>query len=189
MHGRIHRFAPQDPQAHAHARPIHLLHQTTSEHDDPTRLPPLPSYLHTVYSCQRPAAPNPPNEKFIELLKKIRHHRKLIFDEIGVRAYSSSIASIAAYPYILTSSYEVTRLPGCDDKIAHLFQEWTETGRLKAVDDIEVDPKHKILDHFYNIWGCAEKTANEFYNKGYVDIDDVVQHEWKDLNRSQSTLR
>lgn len=184
-HERTNPFALQRSHIRPEARPVHLLHQTTSEHDDPTRLPELPDYLHTVYSCQRPAPSNPPNGEFMDLLKKIRHHRKLTFDEIGVRAYSSAIASIAAYPYLLTSAYEITRLPGCDDKIARLFQEWTETGRIQAVEEIEIDAKHKILDYFWNIWGCAEKTANEFYNKGYIDLDDVVAHEWKQLNRSQ----
>lgn len=76
-----------------------LLHQTTSEHD--TTLPVIPEFLRTTYSCQRPTYMNPPNEAFVNILAEIRTIRRLREDEVGVRAYSTSIASIAAYPYVL----------------------------------------------------------------------------------------
>lgn len=89
---------------HDHAiKPPPMLHRTTTEHDIDLRLPPIPDYLHTTYSCQRPTPVNSPNEAFIRELKKIRKTRTLIGDKIGVRAYSSSIATIAAYPYTLST--------------------------------------------------------------------------------------
>jgi hypothetical protein len=84
--------------SHPVVRPS-LLRQTTSEHEIDTRLPPIPDYLHTTYSCQRPTPVHPPNEAFIEELTKIKTARILSGDKIGVRAYSSAIATIAAYPY------------------------------------------------------------------------------------------
>jgi DNA polymerase IV len=76
-----------------------LLHQTTSEHD--IVLPMMPGFLTTVYSCERPTYMNPPNEAFVKLLIEIRTIRQLREDDVGVRAYSTSIASVAAYPYLL----------------------------------------------------------------------------------------
>lgn len=76
-----------------------LVRQTTSEHEIDTQLPPIPDYLHTTYSCQRPTPVNPPNESFIKELEKIKTARTLMGDRVGVRAYSSAIATIAAYPY------------------------------------------------------------------------------------------
>jgi DNA polymerase IV len=76
-----------------------LLHQTTSEHD--ITLPVMPEFLRTTYSCQRPTYMNPPNEAFVNILTEIRTIRQLREDEVGVRAYSTSIASVAAYPYAL----------------------------------------------------------------------------------------
>jgi len=86
------------------SKPPALVKETTSEHDEATRLPPIPDYLHTTYSCQRPTPVHPPNEPFIEELKKIRTTRVLTDDKIGVRAYSTSIASLAAYPYTLSTA-------------------------------------------------------------------------------------
>lgn len=112
-----------------------LLHQTTSEHDvhasQPSDLPPLPEWAvrRSTYSCERATPANPPNAAFIAQLKIIRLARTLTGDEIGVRAYSTSIASIAAYPHSITSPREILRLPGCDHKIAALWSEWAAKNR------------------------------------------------------------
>ena len=81
-----------------------LVHQTTSEDAVTTTLRPIPPYLHTTYSCQRPTPINPPNARFIDQLVKIRTTRLLNDDRVGVRAYSTSIATLSAYPYVLQTA-------------------------------------------------------------------------------------
>lgn len=93
----------QHPRTAVSTKRPPLLLETTTEHDIDQDLPPIPSYLHTTYSCERPTPFNPPNDPFIEELKKIRTTRLLTGDKVGVRAYSSCIASLAAYPYLLQS--------------------------------------------------------------------------------------
>ncbi|KAK4448194.1 hypothetical protein QBC34DRAFT_449589 [Podospora aff. communis PSN243] len=170
--------------SHRPAKPP-LLRQSTTEHDVEVLLPPIPEYLHTTYSCQRPTPIHPPNELFIEQLMKIRTARTLTGDKIGVRAYSSAIATLSAYPYTLSSGQEVARLPGCGAKIALLFQEFKETGSLKEAREDESDPKLAVLKLFYEIWGVAETTARDFYNKGWRDMDDIIEYGWDGLTRVQ----
>lgn len=93
-----HEIPPKAPK-----RPS-LLKETTSEHDVLQNLPPVPDYLHTIYSCQRPTPYNSPNAPFIAQLKEIRTLRALSNDEVGVRAYSTSIATLSAYPYKLSTA-------------------------------------------------------------------------------------
>ncbi|KAK4127897.1 Nucleotidyltransferase [Parathielavia appendiculata] len=162
-----------------------LLRQTTSEHEIDTQLPPIPDYLHTTYSCQRPTPVHPPNEAFIKELTKIKTARTLVGDHIGVRAYSSAIATIAAYPYSIQTAQEVARLPGCGNKIALLFQEFKDTGQIREAREDESDPKLAVLMLFYNIWGVGETTARDFYNRGWRDLDDIVEYGWDTLNRVQ----
>lgn len=172
-------------------RPTHLLHQTTSEHDEgvSSELPEMPSWVkeQKVYACERSTPPNSPNKEFIDQLEKIKLARLLTADEIGVRAYSTSIAALAAYPYPLSNTREVLALPGCDAKIAHLFHEWkTNDGWLQAVIDIENDQDLTTLHLFYEIWGVGAKTAREFYyDKGWRELDDIVEHGWNTLTRVQ----
>ena len=183
------------PAANSRGRPSpkapSLLRQSTTEHDhDLARdLPEMPDWVKRGlrYSCQRSTPVNGPNDSFIGELKKIRLARKLTSDEIGVRAYSTSIAAIAAYPHTLTSPREVLALPGCEAKIAALFMEWKNSGErpMQAVLDTENDERMKTIRLFYEIWSVGPQTAREFYEKGWRDLDDVVEFGWKDLSRTQ----
>ena len=172
-------------------RPSHLLHQTTSEHDEEIKssLPPMPDWVvqNKIYACERATPLNTPNKDFVCQLQKIKIARLLTLDEIGVRAYSSSIASLAAYPHPIKTTREILALPGCDQKIAQLFHEWqSNEGHIRAVADLEADPALSVLREFYEIWGVGAKTAREFYyDKGWRDLDDIVEFGWKSLYRVQ----
>ena len=177
-------------QGFSQTGPPHLLHQTTSEHDEAidNPIPAMPNWVlqNKIYSCERSTPSPSSNDPFIDLLKKIRLARTLAADDIGVRAYSSSIASIAAYPHPLTSTREILMLPGCDQKIALLFQEYHTTGTLQAVKDFESDPIMQVLHTFYDIWGVGAVTAREFYyDKEWRDLDDIVEQGWGSLSRVQ----
>lgn len=80
-----------------------LLPQSTTEEHVMANLPPVPDSLNIKYSCQRPTWVHPPNEAFIDKLKEVRELRAMQGDYIGVRAYSTAIASLSAYPYKLKS--------------------------------------------------------------------------------------
>lgn len=172
-------------------RRLQLLRQTTSEQDEGFLgpVPTTPDWVKEkkIYSCERITLTNPPNEAFIEQLKKIRTARLLTADEVGVRAYSTSIASLAAYPHKISSAQEILSIPGCDQKIAQLFHEWRESnGHLQAIDDINSDPVLQVLNLFYDIWGIGATTAREFfYGRGWRDLDDIVEYGWKSLTRVQ----
>ncbi|KAF0319434.1 DNA polymerase type-X family protein pol4 [Colletotrichum asianum] len=122
---------------------------------------------------------------FIEELKAIRTTRKLMGDQIGVRAYSTSIATLSAYPCNISSPQEVARLPGCGTKVAELWHEWKNAGRLHEASEAQADPKLSALRTFYDIWGVGDATARDFYKKGWRDLDDIVEHGWDDLSRVQ----
>ena len=168
-----------------------LLHQTTSEHDEGISKvqPPMPDWVlqRKIYSCERATPLHSPNDDFLEQLKKIKLARELVGDQIGVRAYSTSIASIAAYPQVLTSTNEVLALPGCDEKIGQLFHEWlTCEGHIQAVAEIEADKVLAVLRQFFEIYGVGAKTAREFYyDRGWRDLDDIVENGWQSLSREQ----
>ncbi|KAJ3499136.1 hypothetical protein NLG97_g558 [Lecanicillium saksenae] len=121
-----------------------LIRQTTSEHD--ISLPPIPDFLHTTYSCQRPTPVNPPNVAFIEELKNIRTLRLLQGDRIG---------------------------------------EWHATGHTAEMETSAADPKVGVLRIFYDIWGVGDVNARDFYQKGWRDLDDIVEYGWQSLSRVQ----
>jgi DNA polymerase IV len=125
---------------------------------------------------------------FMIQLDKIRKIRELTLDEIGVRAYSTSIAAIAAYPYPLQSAAEVLSLPGCDAKIANLFSEWKQSpdGTLESANELDKNPTLSVLNMFSNIWGVGAKSARDYYYvKQWRSLDDVIEQGWNGLSRVQ----
>jgi DNA polymerase IV len=187
--GKSFASSTQQPGLTFAAQTAHLLQTTTSEYDGiDTEFPQPPDWVkkHVKYACQRYTPANSLNEDFLDQLKKIRTARTLIDDEIGVRAYSTIIASIAAYPHKLSHPRELVQLPGCDEKTAVLFVEWKNTGKIRAVEDYENDEAMKVLRLFYGIWGVGAKTArNFFYNNHWTELDDIIEFGWDDLDRVQ----
>jgi DNA polymerase IV len=171
------------------AHTARLLQMTTSDYEGiDSDFPQPPDWVkkRVKYACQRFTPANGPNEDFLEQLRKIRTARTLIDDEIGVRAYSTIIASIAAYPHKLSHPRELAKLPGCDEKTAVLFVEWKNTGKIQAVEDYENDEAMKVLRSFYDIWGVGAKTARHFYyNNHWTELDDIIEFGWNDLDRVQ----
>ncbi|OAL48402.1 Nucleotidyltransferase [Pyrenochaeta sp. DS3sAY3a] len=182
-------FAPSKQGQSYASQTAHLLERVTSEYEgDDSDIPEPPTWVKrgVKYACQRFTPANGPNEDFLDQLKIIRTARTLINDDIGVRAYSTIIASIAAYPFKLTHPREIARLPGCDEKTAALFVEWKNTGRIQAVDDFEADDAMKVLRCFYDIWGVGAKTARNFYyTNHWTELDDIIEFGWNDLDRVQ----
>lgn len=184
-------FAPSAQQAGQSfaAYTARLMQTTTSDYEGvDSDFPEPPAWVkkHVKYACQRFTPANGPNEDFLDHLKKIRTARTLIDDEIGVRAYSTIIASIAAYPHKLSHPRELAQLPGCDEKTAVLFVEWKNTGKIQAVEDYENDEAMKVLRSFYDIWGVGAKTARHFYyNNHWTELDDIIEFGWNDLDRVQ----
>ncbi|RVD85571.1 uncharacterized protein DFL_003889 [Arthrobotrys flagrans] len=175
-------------------RPKLISQQSTDSQEESeqiaSNLPPLPQWVieKQKYSCARSTPAESPNKDFLEALFKIRLNRTLISDKIGVRAYSTSIASIAALPYKITHISQIHALPGCEGKIAALWYEFTHSvppGRLEVLEEIEKSVYYKTLKLFYNIWGAGSHSAQSFYKQGFRDLDDLVEHHWEKLTRVQ----
>jgi DNA polymerase IV len=181
--------APGGSKKHYPPRKPKLIIEATSEsEDDDGEMPDPPDWVKEgiKYACQRSTPPNPPNEAFMDQLKDIRLARTLMLDDIGVRAYSTSIAAIAAYPYAFTSPREILRIPGCDQKIANLWVEWANTKTIKEAQNLKEDTVLKVLHKFYDIWGVGAQTAREFYfDKGWQELDDIIDFGWSTLTRVQ----
>ena len=191
------RFNQSSTPALTHpSRPPKLHRTTTSEFEDldSRSLPEPPDWVrnHIMYSCLRSTPRISPNARFIAELGKIKEARLLTLDEIGVRAYATSIAAIAAYPHPITVAAEIMRLPGCDAKIAQLWYEFEDSADnaseryLPAALELEKDEHLRHLKLFFEIWGVGADTARKFYfDKGWKDIDDVVEFGWTQMNRVQ----
>ncbi|RPA93175.1 Nucleotidyltransferase [Choiromyces venosus 120613-1] len=165
-------------------------HENIVSRGRPRLLKEMPDWVqqHNKYSCCRPTPLISPNAEFISLLKIIKLSRVLTSDGVGIRAYSTAIATLQAYPYPLISPSEVSLLPGCDGKSSALFQEYINSRdhSLAVVRELEKSPSFNTLKLFCSIWGVGPAGAREFfYDKGWKTLEDIVDHGWSQLTRAQ----
>ena len=119
-----HHASPTTSSQHQQRPKLHRTTTSEMEYLADHPLPPLPDWAtgpNASYASCRSTYMNTPNSAFISQLLKIKEARLLRLDDIGVRAYSTSIASLSAYPHRIEHAEEITRLPGCEDKIASLW--------------------------------------------------------------------
>jgi hypothetical protein len=149
-----------------------------------------------VYSCRRKTPLISRNEKFVQLLLEIKLARELALyilmllywysDQIGVRAYSSAIAALKAYPHKLTSASTIAKLPGCGPKIASLYKDFQRTGTLAEYEHLQNSSEFQTLKLFWGVWGCGAHTARQWYfDRGWRSLDDAIEGGWDTLTRVQ----
>lgn len=80
---------------------------------------------------------------------------------------------------------EIPRLPGCGERYAELFADFENTGQLEEIEQAAHDTKMSAIRVFYNIYGVSAVTAEEFWRKGWRDLDDVIEYGWKSISRVQ----
>jgi DNA polymerase IV len=66
-----------------------------------------------------------------------------------------------------------------------LYNEWKHGGGIQELATAEEDSRISTLKLFSEIWGVGATTAREFYNKGWRDVDDIVEYGWESLSRVQ----
>ncbi|KAF9870848.1 DNA polymerase lambda [Colletotrichum karsti] len=119
--------------------------------------------------------------KLIWLTKSLGEGRVLPIHEYLI--YQGRKKDVTESP--ATTKGKVARLPGCGTKIAELWHEWKDVGRLREADETRADPKLSVIQMFYEIWGVGDTTARDFYRKGWRELDDVVEYGWDSLSRVQ----
>lgn len=116
----------------------------------------------------------------------------IIQDAIGIRAYSTAIAAIKAYPMELRAANEIQLLPGCGSKIARLFHEWKHSDNdpnkriISAVKELNESGSYQTLLLFESIWGVGPDYAKKlYYTYRFRSLNDIIRHHWDKLSRVQ----
>jgi len=150
-----------------------------------------------VFSCRRKTPLISRNEDFVKLLMEIRLARELALsilyldrangsDQVGVRAYSSAIAALKAYPHKLTDPSTISKLPGCGSKIVSIFKEYLRTGAFSEYTHLQNSSEFQTLKLFWGVWGVGAHTARQWYfDKGWRNLDDIIEGGWDTLPRVQ----
>lgn len=93
-----------------------------------------------------------------------------------VIAYVKAIKKIQSLHVPILSGEQAQKLSGIGPGIASVIEEILRHGKLKTQEErIEgAAARQPIIDKFLSIWDVNPKTANMWYNKGYKELEDLV---------------
>ncbi|EPX74484.1 DNA polymerase Xfamily [Schizosaccharomyces octosporus yFS286] len=128
------------------------------------------------YACQRKTPLTSLNQDFVSSLEVLKLCREVNGESMRARAYGMAISSIKSLPVKIDDGEFLSKLPGCGPKIAHLWREFSTTGRLKEAERYKSDPAAKVIRLFYNIFGVGAAKALEWYQKGWRTVEEVRKH-------------
>jgi len=125
--------------------------------------------------------PKPPyNDAFISLLGQLEKLMVRKGEPMRARAYQKAQQSLILYDKNITTIEEIADLKGIGKTILTKFQEFIDTGKLKAIEQEKTNP----LLIFTNIYGVGPKKAQELIGKGIVDIAGLRNNQ-DELNDKQ----
>ena len=122
----------------------------------------------------------PYNEAFVSLLGKLEKLMIQKGEPFRARAYQKAQQSIMLYQDPINSLDQIKDLKGVGKTILAKFQEYLETGKLKAIEKEKENP----LLLFTNIYGVGPKKAQALIAKGITTIAQLRENQGE-LNDKQ----
>lgn len=136
-----------------------LRHDSTADPSSEHYSQQLASKGNAKYSCQRKSPLVPMNKGVVDAFDRMRLARTLQDDFIGVRAYSTAIASLKAYDHQIEAAAEIVGLEGVGPKYVNMIQEFLNTGKIVEIDATWADGDLNILLEFWQVHAVGAHTA------------------------------
>eukprot|EP00834_Sanchytrium_tribonematis_P005409 NODE_325_length_9674_cov_0.932846.p1 type:complete len:435 gc:universal NODE_325_length_9674_cov_0.932846:5643-6947(+) len=120
-------------------------------------------------------------KQLVELLDIIRKEREFNGDHFNSLAYKNAISGIRSSTVTLEEAVQIKFKGICyvGAKIGSLITEFVDTGEIAEAKKIADSERFRIIDQFTKIWGVGEKTALNWYNKGYKNVNDLLDADEK----------
>ena len=121
------------------------------------------------------------NEKFVELLGKLRAIMMQQGEPFRARAYQKAMESIMAYPESITSVEQIKKLPGIGTTIQSKLQEYVDTGKISKLEKEKNNPMNILTQ----IYGVGPKKAKDLIDMGITSIAELRKRQNEVLNDVQ----
>ena len=102
------------------------------------------------------------NQQFADLLAHLESIMKMKGEPFRARAYQKAKETIMAFPDKITSVEQLRGLPGIGETIIKKFNDFIETGTLKALQKEKGHPRYI----FAQVYGIGPKKAKQLSDMG-----------------------
>ena len=121
------------------------------------------------------------NQQFADLLAHLESIMKMKGEPFRARAYQKAKETIMAFPDNITSVEQLRGLPGIGETIIKKFNEFIETGTLKALQKEKGHPRYI----FAQVYGIGPKKAKQLSDMGLTTIAELRERQDELLNDVQ----
>ena len=129
------------------------------------------------------------NSHLINNLCILQKYYEHTHDHFRKYAYENAIRSISKLNFEIKDEKQVKNMTGIGSGIFKKIKEFIQTGHISKVEDVRsiietTGYKQKVLKRFLNIWGVGDVKANDLWNKGFRNVNELKKNSHT-LNRSQ----
>jgi len=118
------------------------------------------------------------NNNICEVLQRMYELRVSEKEIYKAKAYQKAINSISNYNKKIISGDEAKKLPGVGESISKKIDEILTTGTLKEIESVA--DKQKVIKLFTSIEMVGPKKAEEWYELGYRQINQIPKNKCTD---------
>ncbi|KAI8838419.1 hypothetical protein BJ741DRAFT_645125 [Chytriomyces cf. hyalinus JEL632] len=132
---------------------------------------PLLKYIKGEHLTSTTSQPNEPNKLILDEFNLLVSRAEAEGNQWRIRAYKRAVKLISALDFKISSSADVTHVPGIGKSMREKIDEIIKTGQARKAHT--VPEKFQPIDVFKKIYGVGPKVAEKFYAKGFRTLDDV----------------
>lgn len=116
---------------------------------------------------------NNPNRHTIEILEKMSKYYGRINDNWRELSYRKACGTLRRQAIKIATFEQAFELPTIGERIATKIEEIAVTGRLRRLDNAELEPEDHLLKLFLGIYNVGPSEASKFIRAGYKTLDDL----------------
>ncbi|KAE8441848.1 hypothetical protein EG329_004249 [Mollisiaceae sp. DMI_Dod_QoI] len=116
---------------------------------------------------------NNPNRNTIDILQRMADYYTRINDGWRSYAYQKGIGTLKRLSVKVIDFEQAIELPHIGKSLAAKIEEIVLTGRLRKLENAELEPEDYILQLFLKVYGVGPAEAGKFIKAGYKSLDDL----------------
>lgn len=122
------------------------------------------------------------NKLILDALEEIKKEHESDIDQSAThraRAYINAIKAVKKLNVPLLSGQQAMKISGIGKGIASRVDEVMRSGKLRPKEERiqSIIDRQSATEQFLKVWGVKPKDANEFFNKGKKNLDDLRESE------------
>lgn len=108
------------------------------------------------------------------------HYASKKDDMFRAKGYREAISIIRKQKCQITSKQQALDLKRVGESIATKIEEFYKYGEIRLVENFTSDPREQVIKLFTGVYGVGQRTAEEWYNRGFrtlADLESINLHD------------